>query len=266
MGVPEYPNDRSLLSIIFINADEKAYEGAKDFLGRMGLPNAEDGEYFWGPNVTRLYLPEGLSVSFLHRNVNPLAALWSRVVPSRAVESARVWAGRTLKDPEVLQPLYQEDLSPNCCVEIVPGTPRAHTDREDLKRMGVSLAERNIDFYARNVEFIGVVSKDGEKIQLVTNRRAVRPLKSNKPSGSENIGLQEKVYGGLRAEFAAAHDSGSAERIQNVLKECALIAAAPDNDPNKVLHPYWQRSFAGTERSSQIASSARNYQRRLSAL
>lgn len=265
MSVPEQPNDRSLLSVIFINADEKAHDGAKDFLGRMGLPNAEDGEYFAGHNVTRLYLPEGLSVSFLHRNVNPLAAIWSHVVPSRAVESARVYAARKLKDSEVLQPLYQEDLSANCCVEIVAGTPRANVGRNGLSEIGNSLAARNIDFYMRQEEFVGLVRHKGEEAPVVTNRRAIRLKKSNMTAGDENVSLQDKVYGGLRAEFRAAHESGSADRIQSILKECARIAACPDSDPHKILHPYWSASNLRTERSLQIRSSANNYERRLAA-
>ena len=265
MSIPEYPNDRSLLSLIFINADEKAYDRAKDFLGRMGLPNADDGEYFAGPNVTRLYLPEGLSVSFLHRNVNPLAALWSYAVPSRAVESARVYAARKVEDSEYLQPLYQEDLSPNCCVEIVAGLPRAKVGREGLAEIGKSLSSKNIDFYLRQEEFIGVIRKDGEEGRVVTNRRAVRIKKSNVSAGDGDTSLQDKIYGSLRAEFAAAHNSGSAERVQSVLQECAKIAESPDNDPNKILYPYWRKPSYGTERAQEIRSTANNYERRLAA-
>jgi hypothetical protein len=265
MSVPEYPNDRSLLSVIFINADEKAYYRAKDFLARMGLPNAEDGEYFSGPNVTRLYLPEGLSVSFLHRNVNPLAALWSYMVPSRAVESARVYAARNIEDSEYLKPLYQEELSPNCCVEIVAGIPRARVGRDGLSAIGKSLASRNIDFYLRQEEFIGLIRKDGEEGRVVTNRRAVRIKKGDRPAGDGNTALQDKIYGGLRAEFMAAHSSGSAGQLRKVLQECAKIATAPDNDPNKILHPYWRKPSYGTERAQEIKSTAYNYERRLAA-
>lgn len=265
MAIPEYPNDRSLLSVIFINADEKAYDKAKDFLGRMGLPNAEDGEYFAGPNVTRLYLPEGLSVSFLHRNVNPLSAAWSYLVPSRAVESARVYAARNVRDSQYLQPLYQEDLSPNCCVEIVAGLPRAKVGRDGLAGIGKSLAGKNIDFYLRQEEFIGVIEKDGEQEHLVTNRRAVRIKNGKMPAGDGNTDLQDRIYGGLRAEFSAAHGSGQQSRVRAVLDECAKIASCPDNDPDKILYPYWRRSGFGTERAQEIRSSANNYERRLAA-
>jgi hypothetical protein len=264
MSIPEYPNDRSLLSMIFINADEKAYDGAKDFLERMGLPNAEEDEYFLGPNVARLYLPEGLSVSFLHRNVNPLAALWSKLVPSQAVESARVYAARKIRDSQIIQPLYQKDLSPNCCVEIVPGIPRVSVERNGLALIGRSLASRNIDFYIRQEEFVGVLAnKDGGKTHLVTNRRAVRLMKSNTFVGDDNVVEQEKIYGGLQAEFRAAHDSGSAHRIRKVLKECSVIANAPDGDPNKILHPYWKRSEGGSERHRLIRYTAEQYEQRL---
>ncbi len=265
MAVPEYPNDRSLLSVIFINADEKAHDQAKDFLARMGLPNAEDGEYFSGPNVTRLYLPEGLSVSFLHRNVNPLAAAWSYLVPSRAVESARVYAARNVRDSEYLQPLYQEELSANCCLEIVAGLPRANVGRAGLAEMGKSLAAKNIDFYVRQEEFIGVIEKDGEQGHVVTNRRAVRIKNGNKPAGDGDTALQDKIYGGLRAEFSAAHGSGDASRVRAVLRECSKIASCRDDDPNKILYPYWTKSGFGTERAKEIRSSANNYERRLSA-
>jgi hypothetical protein len=265
MSAPEYPNDRSLLSMIFINADEKAYVGAKDFMKRWGLPNAEDGEYFSGSNVTRLYLPQGLSISFLHRNVNPLAALWSYMVPSRAVESARVYAARMIEDSEYLKPLYQEDLSPNCCVEIVPGTPRARVGRDGLAAIGKSLSSKNIDFYVRQEEFIGLIHNDGEEGHVVTNRRAVRIKKSNQSAGDGDTSLQDKIYGSLRAEFAAAHNSGNACHVRKVLQECAKIAACPDGDPNKILYPYWRKSSYGTERAQEIRSTANNYERRLAA-
>lgn len=265
MAVPQYPNDRSLLSVIFINADEKAYDGAKDFLARMSLPNAEDGEYFAGPNVTRLYLPEGLSVSFLHRNVNPLAAAWSYFVPARAVESARVYAARTVRDSEYLQPLYQQDLSPNCCVEIVAGVPRAKVGRDGLAGIGKSLAAKNIDFYLRQEEFIGVIEKDGQQEHVVTNRRAVRIKNGNRPAGDGDTALQDRIYGGLRAEFSAAHDSGDAGRIRVVLEECSKIASCRDDDPHKILYPYWRQAGFGTERAKEIRSSANNYERRLAA-
>ena len=190
MSVPKDPNDLSLESMIFINADGEAYRLAKDFLGRMGLPNADDGEYFLGPNVTRLYLPQGLSVSFLHRNVNLLRAAWSHLIPSHAVETAPVFAARKVQDSEYLQPLYQEDLGANCCVEIVAGVPRAEVDRNGLVQMGKSLAAKNIDFYYREKEFIGLIGKDGEEGRVITNRRAVRIKNASRPAGDAATGDQ----------------------------------------------------------------------------
>lgn len=263
MAIPLNKNDGSLLWMIFINADLEAHDLAKDFLDRMGLPNAEDGEFFSGTNVMRLYLPEGLSVSFVHRKVSSLAAAWSSLVPSRAVETARVYAARNIEDSQYLKPLYQEDLGPNCCVEIVPGIPRANVDRDGLSQIGKNLAARNIDFYLRHQEFIGVIGKDGEEAHVVTNRRAVRIKNTKMPAGDGNTELQDRIYGGLRAEFSAAHGSGDQARVRAVLNECAKIASARDSDPEKILYPYWRKSAPSTDRSKEILSSARNYERRL---
>lgn len=257
MAVPEFPNDRSLLSMINIYAGEKAHDGAKDFLARMGLPNAEEGEFFLGPNVARLYLPEGLSVSFVFRNVNVLAAAWSWALPSRAVEPARVYAARKIVDPEILQPLYQEDLCEKCCVEIVPGIPRAKITNKDTLEITASLASRKIDFYNAEGEFVGIIRDDnGHEQRLVTNRRAVRIMKGHVLNAGE-AGLQDALFGSLRHEFKSAHDSGSAHILQKFLAHC--------KDPELPLFPYWSKMQPVSPRTKDIADTAQNYAMKLAA-
>jgi len=258
VALPDNPNDRSLLSIINIFADEKAYDGAKDFLCRMALPNPEENEFFLGPNVARIYLSEGLSVSFVFRKVNILAAAWSKLFPSHAVEPARIYAARKVKDDEILQPLYQEDLGPNCCVEIVPGLPRAKIAEREIHEIGERLSERKIDFYNRSAEFIGVVqTADGAERFLVTNRRALRVMPGFVQAAMEGSTWQDAHWGKLSAEFKAALGSGSADNVQRVMKEC--------KDPSLSLVAYWRKTDAGTERAKSIVTSATNYERRLAA-
>jgi hypothetical protein len=268
MAKPEYPNDRSLLSSIFICADEEAYERARDLLPMFSLKPAEEGEYFSGPNVDRLYLnTHGLCLSFVYRRPNPLRQAFAGITQSDFV-TAPVFEARKLIDDRILQPLLQIDLSPNCCLEIVPGVERVGVGRGDLYAMAKNLRSDGINFYSRAPEFVGLIrdKTEPEPRQLIINRRAVKTFAPVVASDTERSALfQQSVYGGLRDEFLTAFAKASAGAMAAVMEECVTIAALSPSDEAKILHAHWKEAAPATERRRAIRDAANAYQSRLAA-
>lgn len=263
MAGPVDPNDRSLLSSIFISADTQAYEQARDLWAMTGLPEPEDGEYFSGTNADRVYLNDhGLCFSFVYRRANFLGGL----LGSKRHLTAPVFEARRLRDDRILQPLFQMDLGHNCCFEIVPGVEKVGAQKDMVRSLARELKGDNIHFYAPEPEYVGHLRLPGggEHVNLIVNRRSIKPISADAlvtelPADS----LQETIYGGLRASFAEAFERGSTVNIGKIMTECAKIAALPSGDTDKILHTHWTGDGPVTYRRTQIAEAARNYAMRL---
>lgn len=267
MAIPADPNDGSLLSSIFLSSDNKAYEGARELWAMTGLPVPADGEFFKGRHADRVYLTgHGLCFSFVYRRThlfNSLAGLFG----GQRDMNAPVYAGRRLVNEQILQPLLQVDLGDNCCFEIVPGVERVGVDKRTVKSLARALKGEQIEFWAPEPEFVGRVRVPGkdQSLELIVNRRSVRPMTSGAGQDASAAAIQEEVYGPLRGQFAEAWKRGSGEVFEKALAECALIAGLPFEDDYKILHTHWTAQGPQTFRRTQIAQSAQKYERRLAA-
>ncbi|MFA5593158.1 MAG: hypothetical protein WC989_07575 [Micavibrio sp.] len=268
MAWQEFEQDGGLLWDVFLSADEDGAKGVKDFLKLAGLPNPQEGQYFTGPNVNRIYSSKhGVSVSILHRNISPVEWLKSKLLGAEPSQVAPVYAARKIAHGNIVKPLFQADISKNCSVEIVGGLRRAQVTEKDLGAMRKTLAQDKVDFYYRNLEFLGEVStRDGEKHKVVTNRRAVRPMKSYNMAAQGSFGVQDEIYRPLCEQFAEAFKEASGAKMAQAMKECALITALPDKDPAKILHAHWTHPGLQTERRICIATAAKKYEQVLAAM
>ncbi len=259
--VPDGVNDGSLLSAIFIDADWEAYNAAKSFLEMAGLPNPQEREFQRAYNVHRMYMPQGFSISFLCRRVSSLPWLLSL----GKKEISPVFDGRKVIHENVLQPLLQVDLSPNCCLEIVPGCPRLPTGYDDREKMRRRLAQDKVDFFSMQPEFLGSIKNpDGDTLPVITNRRAVRMMKGYEPGTAV---VQDKVFGNLRDAFSDSFQSGSADKMRKLFSECRENALLEASKPEKILFTHWKEAVkrSPTERQQEILYAAVMYERRLQA-
>lgn len=262
LRAPEHPNDESLLSAIFIDADMDAHDAAKDFLEMVGLPNPQVGEFQRAHNVHRIYMPNGFSISFVHRHVSPLAWLGNRLFGWGKENISPVFDARKIVHEQVLQPLLQVDLSPKCCLEIVPGCPRAEADYDGMRRLKGTFLKDKIDFYMRMPEFLGRLPGE-EPLEVVTNRRALKPMKGYEASTAS---LQDKIYGGLRSEFSNAFERASAATFQKLFADCRANVDLRDGDPEKILYAHWKssgRKLYPSERQMEIGQAAARFEQRL---
>ncbi len=267
MAIPADPNDGSLLSSVFLSSDTKAFENASALWSMTGLPEPEYGEFFSGKNADRVYLTShGLCFSFVYRRTHVFNSIAGIFGGSPAM-SAPIFAGRHIVDERILQPLLQVDLSKNCCVEIVPGVERVGADKQVVKNLVRSLKDDRVEFWAPEPEYVGQVRVPGkdETLDLIVNRRSVRPMSGDAEYGFSGAGIQQSVYGPLREQFADAWNSGSGEAFAKVLAECAHIAALPNEDNHKILHTHWAAQGPSTFRRTQIAQAASAYGHRLMA-
>lgn len=259
---PEFPNDGSLLSDLFIDTDTAAYNGAKNFLDMIGLPNPRFGEFQRAHNVHRIYTPHGLVISFLHRHVSPLPWLSQKLFGRGQENISPVFEGRKIVHDKILQPLLQIDLSPRSCVEIVPGCPRLPLTLPELEQLSGEFARDKISFYSKRFEFIGkITDTDGNPALMVTNRRAFKPLKGYEPGTAP---IQDRIYGGLKKKFADAYQSGSSEKFRSLLSECRENAGLDDRDSSKLLYTHWNAVKRDlSERQLEIHQAAARFERRL---
>ncbi len=263
MAVPENPNDGSLLSSIFICADEEAHDRAVDMLDFLQLPNPEEHEHFSGPNVDRIYLnTQGIVLSFVYRRPT-FTSLVSSFLGLKKTANAPVFDARTVVDERILQPLYQLDLSPQCCLEVVPGIYRGEAEPKDLREITKELKAKKIHFYDPQREFVGAVRTpdDEQDILVVANRRAVRVLPGGEGSGEAR--LQDKTYGPLREQFYDAFNSGRGCDVAKAFQECAKIVALPRTDNARVLNAHWQDEGVSSHRTREIRKAANYFQQRL---
>jgi hypothetical protein len=262
MAIPADPNDLSLLSSVFISADEEAYERARDVLEPLGLPNPEDGEFFSGMNADRIHLTaNGIVMSFVYRRPT-LGGMISNLFGRAAKPAAPVFEARTVVDDQILQPLFQLDLSPRCCLEIVPGVDHVGADTDTVRSIAQELKTKKIRLDEKR-EFVGVVRTPDheEDLIVVANRRAIQVVAND--AGSGDAGRQEKIYGALREQMQEAFKASSGAAMSKVMMECAKIVSLNASDPNRILNPYWKNASPDTERGRAIQQAARNYHRRL---
>lgn len=263
MVLPFDPNDRTLLSSVFISADEDAYRQAKDVLDILRLPNPEEGEFFSGANADRIYLnTHGLIFSFVYRRPT-LGGVLSSLFGRLSTPASPVFHARTIVDERILQPLYQVDLSPRCCLEIIPGVEHVGTDLETVKSIAQELKEKKIKFDPQR-EFVGVVRTpdDEEDLVVVTNRRAIRTADAD--AGSGDAGRQDKTYRSLREQMHSAFTAANGTGVENAMAECARIVALNTQDPARILNPHWKSPGIDSERSHSIRKAAKNFHQRLS--
>ncbi|PZO87202.1 MAG: hypothetical protein DI626_04620 [Micavibrio aeruginosavorus] len=266
MAEPADPNDGSLLSSIFINADDAAYENAREMLGLMNLPNAAEGEFFSGPNVDRLYLnTAGLVVSFVYRRPTLRGMLTGLFKKDRHI-TAPVFDARTVVDDRILQPLYQVDLSEQCCLEIIPGIYQDGVKPQHLADLSQELKARKVKFYNPQQEFVGIVraAQDDESLVVVANRRVIKPIDKVQNAGSGCAERQERVYGTLHGEFQHAFATGAEASVSDVFCECAKIESLPKKDPARILNCHWMEAAMQSPRRQEIQKAACNLHRRLS--
>ncbi len=265
MAEPVDPNDGSLLSFIFINADDAAYETAKDMLDLMRLPNADEGEFFSGPNVDRLYLnTRGLVVSFVYRRPTLGGMLTGLFKKGRHI-TAPVFDARTVVDDRILQPLYQVDLSPQCCMEIIPGVYQDGIKPQHLADLSQELKARKVQFYNPQQEFIGVIHtpQDEEDLVVVANRRVIKTMPKAQEIGSGSAARQERIYGDLHGELQHAFGMATEASVGKVLHECTKIESLRKDDPARILNCHWMEAGVQSARRQQIQKAACNLHRRL---
>lgn len=261
MAQPKNPNDGTLLSSVFICADEQAYEKAGEVLETLGLPNPEDHEHFSGPNVDRIYLDaQGIVLSFVYRHPT-LTSLFSKLIGRDRPLSAPVFDARTVVDERILQPLYQIDLSPECCLEVVPGVHSVGVEQDKLRSISRELKAKNVHFYNPQREFVGVIKtpEDQDDLLVVSNRRALSVTSQPQATG-QAVG-QDRVYGTLREQMAEAFGSASAAR--KMMDECAKIVALREDDPARVLNPHWRDTSIDSYRRRTIREASHYYHRRI---
>jgi hypothetical protein len=267
MAMPADPNDRSLLSSVFISADEEAYGNARDLWAMTGLPEPQGDEFFSGNHADRVYLTEhALCFSVVYRRPNVLKAISEKIFGAPHPMNAPVFEARRLVDDRILQPLVQVDLGKNACFEILPGVSRIGANRETIKSLAKELRGNNIHFYAPEPEYVGQVRVPGEKtpFDLIVNRRSIKPIgKDAVAPESPAASLQDSVFGALREQFADAFARSSSAAFQQALKECARIAALPSSDSHKILHDHWNGEGPKTYRRKEIAKAAEHYALRM---
>lgn len=265
MAEPVNPNDGSLLSSIFINADDAAYEGAQEMLDLMCLPNADEGEFFSGPNVDRLYLnTRGLVVSFVYRRPTFGGMVASLLGKGRHI-TAPVFDARNVVDDRILQPLYQVDLSPQCCMEIIPGVYQDGIKPQHLADLSQELKTRKVQFYNPQQEFVGVIHtpQDEEDLVVVANRRVIKTMPKAQEIGSGSAARQERIYGELQGGLQNAFEAATEASVGKVLRECAKIESLSKSDPARILNCHWMEAGVQSARRQQIQKAACNFHRRL---
>lgn len=262
MAIPADPNDRSLLSGVFIGADDEAYARASDLWSMTGLPQPQDGDFYSTQNADRVYMNNyGLCFSFVYRRPNILTSLAAGLFGMSGAIAAPVFEARKLVDDRILQPLAQVELGPNCCFEIVPGVESVGADKDTVKTLARSLKADKIHFYDPAPEYVGRVRQPdgGEDFHLIVNRRSVKPMSAEALDTGSDTKRQDSVYGGLREQFGDAFAQASGAAFSDALQECARIASLSNNDSHKILHDHWNGVGPQTFRRAQIAESAKNY-------
>lgn len=268
MAIPADPNDGSLLSAVFIGADDEAYERSADLWSMTGLPEPQYGDFYSSPNADRVYLnSHGLCFSFVYRRPNILKSIASSLFGKPSTITAPVFEARKLVDDRILQPLVQVELGQNCCFEIVPGVESVGADKDTLKTLARSLKADQINFYDPVPEYVGRVRQPdgGEDFHLIVNRRSVKPMSAEALDTGADAKKQGSVYGSLREQCFDAFSRASGEALAKALRECARIASLSNNDSHKILHDHWNGQGPQTYRREAIAKSAKSYERAFSA-
>lgn len=265
MAFPADPNDRSLLSSIFISSDEMAHDKARDVLQRFGIPDPQEHEYFSGNNADRLYLnKQGLVISFTYRRPT-LGGMISSLFGRKAAVAAPVFEARTVVDERILQPLYQEDLSPLCCLEINPGILQIGAEPENVKQLVKDLKQSRVNFYDPKQEFVGLIRtpSDEEDLLVVSNRRAIKTLSADDAGSGEAL-IQDRTFGSLREQMQEAFQSATVTAMGKAMAECAKIVALRADDSARILNPHWKDDTGpDSERRRAIRESAFQLHRRL---
>ncbi len=269
MGEVDLHTD-NFLSLVNVRAGLRAYHMTRDFLERAGLPNPEDAqghkpkEFFEGPNVLRIYW-SGVSISVVDRQTNPWMLARAKIKRDPRAANAPVFNACDIRDEAILSPLLEIDLAGSARLEIVPGIERAGASEADTAKIAADLKTRKIDFHDPRPEFMGRIGSGGDSETVITNRRAFIPMKRYDYAAGREGAVQTKTFGALRAAFAKAHDSASAQELQRVFAYCRENAALPKGHPEKILHPYWDEAEIRSERVKNIALAAKTFAQRLNA-
>lgn len=238
MGLDEKIANRGLWHSIFIGADSAAVEAAEEILKLMDLPEPVQGAFFPAFNSTRVFMPQGIVISFIYDTSNIIDHAAKKLGLIKQVSP--IFAAAAYQGEELNQPIVSEQISRKCRMEITAGVAGITTGADAyVKEFTKILKAKGLKVLSEQPEIIGVIPDAGDENPLVVirNRRAVGLKAEELPK--DQAPRQTRIFGPLGEQFREAIKSHNPLLMKIALEDCERIVALPKGDPNRILVPYW---------------------------